>query len=60
MKIKVLPNKQGQFYFNLVARNGKIWATSEAYSSKSKAIRAAERVVEDCQGKLMSIDVKNG
>jgi uncharacterized protein YegP (UPF0339 family) len=36
----------GQFYFNLLAGNNKIIATSETYSSKSNAERARDNVVD--------------
>ena len=41
MKIQILPNKKGNYFWRIVARNGKTLAVSEAYSSK----RACEKTV---------------
>ena len=34
MKIKQLRSKDGQYYFTIVARNGRVICTSETYRSK--------------------------
>lgn len=41
---KILEAVNGEFYFNLVAGNGAIIATSETYASKSNAQRGADAV----------------
>ncbi len=41
---KVLQARDGQYYFNVVAANNEIIATSETYATKSNAERAVERL----------------
>ncbi len=41
---KVLEAKNGEYYFNLVAKNHKIIGTSEMYSTKSNAVRGTKAV----------------
>lgn len=48
-RYKVLRADNGEFYFNLVASNGKIIATSELYSSESGADRAVDAVIAALQ-----------
>ena len=43
MKIVIL-KKRNQWYWKLVARNGKILAHSETYSSQRKAIKTATKL----------------
>lgn len=43
MKIVVL-KKRNQWYWKLVARNGRILAHSETYSSKAKAVKTAIKI----------------
>ena len=40
----------GKFHFNLVAGNGKLIATSEAYESKSAALNGIESVQKNAPG----------
>ena len=57
-KFVIKKNKKGEFYFNLVAENGEIVATSEGYKTRQgayngiNAVRrcAVARVVEDTVG----------
>ncbi len=42
---EILPAKNGEYYFNLKAKNGQIIATSETYVSKSNAERAVATTV---------------
>lgn len=44
MKIEVIQNVNGCWYWRLVAENGEILATSEAYSSKSKCMQTVKSV----------------
>ena len=46
----VKENVAGEYYFNLVARNGFIIGTSEGYASKSNAKRGVETLVRVVQG----------
>lgn len=43
-KLKVYEDSSGYWRWRLVAANGEKVAASEAYASKSNAIRSAERV----------------
>lgn len=61
MKIKLVRNKDKQWYFKIVASNGKTLCHSETYSKKSSALRAiiliknsallapVEEVIETCE-----------
>jgi uncharacterized protein len=40
----------GKFHFNLVAGNGQVIATSEAYESKESALRGIESVKANAPG----------
>jgi uncharacterized protein len=40
----------GKFHFNLVAGNGQVIATSEAYESKESALRGLESVKANAPG----------
>ena len=42
MKIQILKSKNGQFYWRIVARNGRILATSETYKSKQACKRTVD------------------
>lgn len=42
MKIQVLKNKAGKWFWRIKARNGKILAHSETYSSKQAALKTAQ------------------
>lgn len=44
MKLKILKASNGQYFVNLVAKNGRILMTSETYTEKSKAMRLAKSV----------------
>lgn len=49
MKIETLKNKNGKWFWRLVASNGKVLAHSESYSSKRKAnqtVAAVKRFFE--------------
>jgi uncharacterized protein YegP (UPF0339 family) len=43
-KFVVKKGNSGKFHFNLVASNGQVIATSEAYESKSSAMNGIESV----------------
>ena len=43
-KFVVRKGRTGKFRFNLVGRNGKVIATSEAYESRTSALRGVELV----------------
>lgn len=44
MKIEVLKGKSGKWHWRIMAKNGRILANSETYSSKRKALQTAKRV----------------
>lgn len=44
MKITVFQGRDGQWYWNLKARNGQVMAQSEGYTVKGNADRAATRM----------------
>lgn len=44
MRIVVKQATNGAWFWHLKARNGRILATSETYSSRSKAVKVARRV----------------
>lgn len=46
MKIKIQQAKNRQWYFTIHARNGHVIATSETYTRKRDAIRAAENLCD--------------
>jgi uncharacterized protein YegP (UPF0339 family) len=52
-KYEIKKSSDGQYYFNLVASNGEVVATSERYVTKSNAergvtaVRSAAKVVSD-------------
>ena len=47
MKFEIKKSKNGQFYFNLLARNNKIVATSEMYTRKENALKTARLIAEE-------------
>ena len=47
MKFEIKKSKDGQFYFNLLARNNKIVATSEMYTRKENALKTARLIAEE-------------
>lgn len=51
MKIKVWKSKDG-WRVSLVWKNGRIFATSEAYSRYSKALDVAEKIKDETLGTL--------
>lgn len=44
MKLTINNSKDGQFFVNLIAKNGRILMTSETYKAKGKAVRLARGV----------------
>ena len=47
MKFEIKKSKDGQFYFNLLARNNKVVATSEMYTRKENALKTARLIAEE-------------
>jgi uncharacterized protein YegP (UPF0339 family) len=48
--MKIQPKKKrkwGRWYWNLIASNGQVLATSEGYFSKSSCLRTVRSVAED-------------
>lgn len=43
----IKPSKDGQFYFNLTAKNGQVIATSEMYTTKAACENGIESVKEN-------------
>jgi len=48
-KFEVQKNKKGEFFFNLIAPNGRTILSSEQYSTKSAALNGIESVKKNCQ-----------
>ena len=46
MKIHVRQAKNGQWYYHILGDNGRILSTSETYSTKGNAKRAADRFAD--------------
>jgi uncharacterized protein YegP (UPF0339 family) len=49
-KFVVKKGNSGKFHFNLVASNGQVIASSEAYESKSSALNGIESVKNNAPG----------
>jgi uncharacterized protein YegP (UPF0339 family) len=49
-KFVVKKGSSGKFHFNLVASNGQVIASSEAYESKSSALNGIESVKKNAPG----------
>ena len=49
-KFTLKKGSSGKFHFNLVASNGQVIATSEAYESKSAALNGIESVRTNAPG----------
>lgn len=47
MRFEIKKSKDGQFYFNLLARNHEIVATSEMYTRKENALKTARLIAEE-------------
>lgn len=47
MKFEIKKSKNSQFYFNLLARNNEIVATSEMYTRKENALKTARLIAEE-------------
>ena len=47
MKFEIKKSKNSQFYFNLLARNNKVVATSEMYTRKENALKTARLIAEE-------------
>ena len=47
MRFEIKKSKDEQFYFNLLARNNKIVATSEMYTRKENALKTARLIAEE-------------
>ena len=48
LKIKILPTNDGQWYFKIIARNGRTLCHSESYKKLRSAIHAA-RVIREAK-----------
>jgi uncharacterized protein YegP (UPF0339 family) len=49
-KFVLKKGSSGKYHFNLVAGNGQVIATSEAYESKASALNGIESVKENAPG----------
>jgi len=47
MKFEVAINQNGAYFFRLIADNGNILASSEAYSSKSKCVQTVKAIAKE-------------
>jgi len=55
MKIQILKSKNAQFYWRIVARNGRILATSETYKSKQSCLHTAEKVLDTISSTVIDL-----
>ncbi len=58
-RFKIIEAANGDFYFNVVAKNGEVIATSEMYETKSNATRATE-TVQKILAKVTQQEAKTG
>ncbi|WP_410655249.1 YegP family protein [Amycolatopsis sp. lyj-112] len=49
MKFKIIASGY-QWYFNIIATNGNVLATSERYHNKSDAVHAAQLIINQASG----------
>ena len=49
MQIKIIPSS-GQWYFNVIASNGRVLASSERYWNRVDAVHAAQLIVSQAAG----------
>ena len=54
-RFEIFKGKDGKWYFRLKARNGKVVASGEGYSSKSNCRRGAYCVADCIDGRLIQI-----
>ena len=57
MKFEIKKSKNGQFYFNLLARNNKVVATSEMYTRKENALKTARLIAEETYQGIMDYTI---
>ena len=57
MKFEIKKSKNGQFYFNLLARNNKVVATSEMYTRKENALKTARLIAEETYSGIIDYTV---
>ena len=58
MKIEISKNKAGDYFWHLKHRNGRILATSEAYSSLAKAKQTVTKFVEHASLNAIKVIIK--
>ena len=51
---KILKNKVGKFFFNVIAKNNKVIATSQGYKSERSLIKGIESVQKNATKKNLS------
>ena len=59
MRFEIKKSKNNQFYFNLVARNHEIVATSEMYTRKENALHAVNLIVNESYSGIIDYTVDN-
>ena len=47
MKIQIKQNTKKQWWFRIVARNGKVLCSSETYHNKKDCLRTVERMIKN-------------
>ena len=47
MKLTINKATNGQFFVNLIAKNGRVLMTSETYKAKAKAVRLADKLATE-------------
>lgn len=57
MRFEIKKSKNNQFYFNLVARNHEIVATSEMYTRKENALKTANLIINESYSGIIDYTV---
>lgn len=59
MKFEIKKSKDGQFYFNLLARNNKVIATSEMYIRKENALEIANLIASESHSGIIDYTINS-
>ena len=60
MRFEIKKSKNNQFYFNVVARNHEVIATSEMYTRKENALKTARLIAEETYQGIIDYTVNDG
>ena len=59
MRFEIKKSKNNQFYFNVVARNHEVIATSEMYTRKENALKTARLIAEEAYQGIVDYTVND-